>query len=410
MLPSWANLPDDVLLSIATLTNQNPARFAGVCKAWAGLLDAESARRAIVLRDPVAGGSLRSLALFLCKRPPRTTRLEICLADSFPPTTATTIAAAVAPVVTHLSPSLRTLVLDAPLAEAFVSSPASAMCTALEFLNTHVTRAVDLAPLKSLIAVDLTFSGAGATKVWLPDSLVVCRLHIEGSTNPFVVDHLLAALPTMRRLRSLYIYSAHQCTIHAASLAPTLTALVVGGDVFLSLVFGGAVFPELRVLGVRMCQFTGEDVASFLSRCTTLVAIQWADNWALDWARLDMRHLPLKVVHVLSATSRPLPSCEFPAGIRKAALGAQDLYGAMAQPALRKSVQTLQLDLHRMDPDLFCVAWPSTHRLPALRHVTAAGEVPSQVAALLGQRCHSATLLMTHAMFLDIELDEDVMV
>lgn len=414
MACDWPNIPRDVLLKILGCTKENALRFAGVCKGWSWLLDEKPPRRATFTYTGscpyTLQEALRSFSLYMCRRPPNTTSLEVLIPEYIQPGGVPAATAAIAPVILHLAPKLRCLVLEpATMADAFANSPAMAVCTKLEFVQAHVNRSIDLFCLNALLAVDLTFAGPHVESARLPPTLQVCRLQVMDSAQRHIVDHLLAALPAMRNLRSLHLGLAHPCTVDASRLAPSLTSLTLGGSAYLNLVFGDAEFPGLRVLGVRKCKVRGEDVARFLSRCKAVVALHWMDNWAQDWLRLDMRHLPLKVIHVLSDTTHPLPTCVFPKGIRKAALGVEDLYSALEQPALRDSLETLMADMHHMDPNFFCLAWPQHYVMPALRHVTAAGEFSPQVAAMLGQRCAYMELVVCRSMAVDIELDEDLM-
>ena len=417
MQPDWAQLPQDALRNILDKTQENPLRFAGVCKGWAWLLDEEPARHITVhpmTKCPrTLQECLRSFSVYVCRRKPVTENLDIFIPGAMQPADIASATAPMAAALVHLAPCLRSIVLEpVAMADALVNSPFTDVCTSLEHVSAHVNGAIELARISRLMVVDLSFVGPLVGSVELPSSLVVCRLRVHESAHRSVVDRLIATLPRMHNLHGLSFMSAHHCTIDVSRLAPTLSSLVVVGSAFLNLTFGNADLPGLRVLGVRRCKFDGADAAGFLSRCLRVVAFQWVDNWSDDWVRLDLRHLPLKVVHVLSDRYRLVPACTYPPGIRKAALGGEDLHGALLQPAFRASLECLMVDLHHMDADVFPFVWPGNYDLPALKFVVAGGDFTHQVAALLGQRCpHAAsTLTVRRQLVLDIEEDEDLMV
>lgn len=126
----WAGVPRDVLLQILRLTGDNPLRYAGVCKGWAWVLDEEEHRRDVAFRCVPSPGGLwtlqqaaRSLARFVCKRPAATEGLDIHIALSLGLADYGMIVAALTPVLAHLAPTLRTVVIDPDMPDLFTATP-----------------------------------------------------------------------------------------------------------------------------------------------------------------------------------------------------------------------------------------------------------------------------------------------
>lgn len=131
----WAGMPRDVLRQVLRLTGDNPLRYAGVCKGWSWVLDDEVHRRDIAFRYGRAPGllcslqqSARSLARFVCKRPPATEALDIHVSFSLGLTDYGIIIAALTPVLAHLAPTLRTVVIDPNMPDLFTATPLTGGC------------------------------------------------------------------------------------------------------------------------------------------------------------------------------------------------------------------------------------------------------------------------------------------
>lgn len=121
---------------------------------------------------------------------------------------------------------------------------------------------------------------------------------------------------------------------------------------------------------------------------------------------LELGHLQLRVLTLLTNVYRPRATCVLPPGIIKLTLGSEDIEDALAQAAVTASVRELVLNLEHLDDFLFQHAWPARRvRLPRLIRVTAYGCQSHEVAAALGQRCADVSLQFLHTMLHDICTD-----
>lgn len=413
--PDWANMPRDVLCAVLRESGINPLSLAGVCKGWRWLLDEEVYRTSVLFTYCVADPSslheaVRSFSLFMCTRPPVTVDLAICL--SVPMGEEAIAAAALGPVLVHLAPRLQTLRLDhVHVAPALVASPFVDMCARLDFLRSFVERPLDLGRMRTLEMVDLTLVGVHAEIVALPPGLTSCRLQVYDNTTRPALTTLLALLPTMRRLRTLAVYSDHECTLDVAALAPTLATIIIDASKEVRLELHGASFPDLAVFGIRKCNVSAVDLSAFLQRCRRIRALSCADYRFDDIIAptLDLRHLPLKAAALVTSPYRARLRCVFPSGVRALTLGHGDIEDALEQPDVVATVQMLALvDMEHMDPRLFELVWPAQLFFPRLTDVKAAGCTSPQLAALLGQRCWRACLTLDMFLVSDIETDDEL--
>ena len=130
-------LPRDVFRKILVATDQSPVRFAGVCRSWRWVLDDVDVRRYISFRYNrnyrfTLHEAARSLALFVCRRPPVTETLDVFVghgsAEDHAPE-ARTANAALGVVLTHLAPRLLDVTLEPfATADAFTTSPFTGAC------------------------------------------------------------------------------------------------------------------------------------------------------------------------------------------------------------------------------------------------------------------------------------------
>lgn len=118
------------------------------------------------------------------------------------------------------------------------------------------------------------------------------------------------------------------------------------------------------------------------------------DYWLTDTptATINLQHLPLKAMHLLTNVYRPQLICTVAPGVRRVALGHEDVFPALEQPALAQTVEDLVLDLAHMAPPDFEDAWPEALALPRLKSVRVHNCQSVVLAARLGQRCAGVAL------------------
>ncbi len=270
---SWANdLPRDVLLAIVEETGEEqPVKFASVCRGWRWLLDAPDTRRTLVFstnatRQRALVRALRSFSLFVCRRPPVTRELVVLYASW--EAAAPYVAAALAPALTHLAGVLEGVTLPHPHTAALASSPFFDLCARLEYLRCAVTTDLDLSGVGSLRFVDVVLDGREACHLALPDSLATLRARVTDGANPAILTSLLAELPYLHRLRTFRLETEHECEVDADSLPPTLTTLVLSGEAPIHLVLPtehtSPMAASLEMLSLDHCRLSAHALARFL--------------------------------------------------------------------------------------------------------------------------------------------------
>lgn len=390
----WANLPRDTLASILASTGDNPVKFAGVCKGWSWVLDDPQFRRSIrFIHAPTTHASLHramcSFTRFLCSRPPVTTELYVD-PDLEGPESKPLAIVAVGAVLLHLAPVLRELTLQPPcLSAALTGSHATDAFARLDRLLTFVDHALDLGRLARLCVVDLGFRGAHAD-VELPRGLEEARFRVYPSAPRAVLDKVLGLLRGMDRLRVLSLHTDLECTLGLEVLPGTLVSLDLHATTLMDVTVGDAMILDLEVLSLHMCRVPATDLADFVQQCRRLKALSLVNNWYDDFAFpvLNLRHLPLQAVAVVTDPYQPRLRCEFPRGIRSLALGHDDMEHSLQQPMLTDTVETLTLlAQENTAPDVFQYLWPECVRLPCLTELRVERCESVQLAAMLGQRC-----------------------
>ena len=415
-MPAWDLLPRDILRRITDYTCENPIKFAGVCTGWRWLLDDPDSRRTIAFAyKPQFTMSVydatRSFALFVCRRPPITTDLHVHIGSA-----KFGAGSALGAALVHLCPSLKTLRLEPRLlASTFCTSPFVDMCFGLESVCAHINGSLDMAHMTRLRDVNLTFDGSRIGNVVLPNSLQSARFQVLQSATAHLLNCLLGCVSAMADLGVLTIYTEVEYNVDAARFPCGLHRLVLFGTRRTHIFWDGAWLPDLVVLGLEKCQFETTGLSALLAQSRNIRALQLEDYAVpnvLDdpMPCMDVRHLPLVVLNVMSNRYQPRISFLLPKGIVKVVMGSDDMLDMLHQPTLQESVEVLVVALHHVDAAMFDLAWPRSIAMPRVRHVTAIGCSCVGVGALLGQRCPCSHLLMTHALTSDIETDMDIFV
>ena len=271
-----ADLPPDVLRAIVEATGDPcPAKFAGVCRGWRWLLDDASLRRTLTFAPRTTSQAalvraLRSFSLFVCCRAPVTTELvfDVWLPTRDHPATPY-IAATAASVLAHLAGALEGVALQGPHAShGLASSPFLDLCDRVHYLRCTVAADLELAEVASLRFLDLVLDGRAARRLTLPDSLASLRARVTEDADPAVLTSLLGELPFLHCLTTLRLSTEHTCEIDADSLPPTLSTLVISGEVPLHLVVPPEASPppNLEVLSLDHCRVSALNLARFLAR------------------------------------------------------------------------------------------------------------------------------------------------
>lgn len=406
----WASLPRDILSRVLRQTGRHPAAYAGVCRGWAACaLDDADHRRELALVVPwshALHGALHAFAAFVCTRPPVTRRLDVRLCVCYTQD-AVIAAAALGAVLVHLAPSLEALTLEpGDAAWPVTCTPFLDVCTRLASLRCAIRQPVDLRRVGGLRAVDLRLTDPACAAIELPPTLTSCRLGVGATAPSAVLDAAIERLPTLTRLRDLALCGDHAFVLRVGGLAPSLRTLLVHAGKSAAVLFD-ADLPELRVLGLARCSVGTAPLSRFLLAARRLRALQ-LNYMVMDPApRLDLRALPLEVVHLVSSVLTVPLRCTLPRGVRVLAMGLSDLGGVLRQADVRATVRHLKLDVEHGPAAVLASAWPADRPLPALERVDVAACGDTALAATLGQRC-GPRVEMRFLPLLDADVEADL--
>lgn len=414
----WASLPCDVLGSILRRTGENPLRFAGVCKGWRWVLDDVAFRRSVIfdytgVHVHSLYDALRSFSAFMCTRPAATVQLDVLIdVCDDAPSAACMACACLGAVLLHLAPTLQELAVQpSSVSDALVGSHFTDACPRLEYLRAHVTNTLDLGRVSSLRRVELKFTGAHA-EVALPPQIQSCRCEVLDGTPSFVLAYLVAQLQRMPDLHTLDISSEYECPLDVAKLSPSLKTLVVRTPVLSDIRLAGARCTGLEVLSLHKSRLAAADLIDLLVACQGLKAFACTDYFFHDVVHpfVDLRHLPLKAVALVTNMYASRLRCLLPGGVRVLTLGPEDLGDAVQQPRVQASVETLRLsDMKYMASTVLEHEWPAGISFQRLASLQIGSCDSVRMAALLGQRCPAARIFFESAFVHDVEIDLDLL-
>lgn len=413
----WASLPCDVLGGILRRTGENPLRFAGVCKGWRWVLDDATFRRSVIfdytdVHVHSLYDALRSFSAFMCSRPAATVQLDVMIDVSESSAAACMACACLGAVLMHLAPTLQELaVQQSSVSDALVGSHFTDACPRLEYLRAHVTNTLDLGRVSSLRRVELKFTGQQA-EVALPPQLQSCRCEVDDDTPSFVLAYLVAQLQRMPDLHTLDISSEHECPLDVAKLSPSLRTLVVRTSVLSEIRLAGAQCTGLEVLSLHKSRLAAADLADLLVACRGLKAFACTDYFFHDMVHpfVDLRHLPLKAVALVTNMYASRLKCLLPRGVRVLTLGPDDLGDAVQQRRVQESVETLRLsDMRFMASTVLEHEWPAGMGFKQLTNLQIGDCDSMRTAALLGQRCPYARIFFEKTFVHDVEIDLDLL-
>lgn len=414
----WAGLPCDVLGSILRRTGENPLRFAGVCKGWRWVLDDPAFRRNVIFdyTDVHAHSlydALRSFSTFMCSRPAATLQLDVMIDVCDSAAAAACMACAcLGAVLLHLAPTLQDLAVQpSSVSDALVGSHFTDACPRLEYLRAHVTNTLDLGRVGSLRRVELKLVGPHA-EVALPPQIESCRCEVLDDTPSYTMAYLVAQLQRMPDLHTLDISSEFECPLDVAKLSPSLKTLVVRTSVLSDIRLAGARCTGLEVLSLHKSRLAAADLGDLLVACRGLKAFAVTDYFFHDVVHpfVDLRHLPLKAVALVTNMYASRLKCLLPRGVRVLTLGPEDLGDAVQQRRVQETVETLRLsDMKYLASSVLEHEWPAGVGFQRLTTLQISGCDSVRAAALLGQRCPHARIFFEGGFVHDVEIDLDLL-